>query len=286
MTKGNDDHASKVTARHGLKSSNYGCQRANLIAITQEIQNGYKYLSPAMLELVSEKLRVGAANGYSVATFYENFSLEPKRKYTINVCDGTACLDMMTHVMERYFTNTKDVMITDELCEAVMRTIVHAGSVVMQRPNDDAARGDLMWASMLAHNGLLSTGRDMGWASHQIEHQLSAFYDCAHGAGLAVVFPAWMTYTMNHDFDRYVRFATTVFQCPLDTSHPENTAKAGIQALRAFFQSLAMPTYLEDISRHGIHLEPLQKAITQHNLCHSPSPSYEGLGGCLILGNL
>ena len=113
----------------------------------------------------------------------------------------TACgaVDMMAHIMERYFTNTPDVALTDRLCEALMKTVLDAAPKAIADPNDYAARADLMWAGMLAHNNSCGVGREQDWASHQIEHELSAFYDCAHGAGLAVVLPAWMEYVLPHD---------------------------------------------------------------------------------------
>ena len=93
----------------------------------------------------------------------------------------------MAHIMERYFTNTPDVGLTDRLCEALLKTMLDAAPEAIADPNDYAARADLMWAGMLAHNNSCGVGREQDWASHQIEHELSAFYDCAHGAGLAVI---------------------------------------------------------------------------------------------------
>ncbi len=100
---------------------------------------------------------------------------------------------------------------------------------------------------MLAHNNSCGIGRDQDWASHQIEHELSAFYDCAHGAGLAVVMPAWMEYVCGHDVMRFARFAVNVFGCEMDFAHPERTAQAGIRRLRDFFRTLGMPATLEEV---------------------------------------
>mgnify|MGYP001522759426 FL=1 len=113
--------------------------------------------------------------------------------YTYSLPDyQLACgaVDMLAHLCERYFTNTPDVALTDRLCEAVMKTIVDAAPKALADHSDYASHADLMWAGMLAHNNSCGVGRDQDWASHQIEHELSAFYDCAHGAGLAVVMPA------------------------------------------------------------------------------------------------
>ena len=104
-----------------------------------------------------------------------------------------------------------------------------------------------MWAGMLAHNNCCGVGRDQDWASHDIEHELSALYDCAHGAGLAVVFPAWMEYNMNHDVSRFVQLATRVWGCDMDYEKPENTAKAGIKAFREFLRAIGMPQTLAEL---------------------------------------
>ena len=114
-------------------------------------------------------------------------------------------------------------------------------------PNDYAARADLMWAGMLAHNNSCGVGREQDWASHQIEHELSAFYDCAHGAGLAVVLPAWMEYVLPHDPVRLAQFAVRVFGCEMNFANPEDTARQGIEKLCLFFHSLGMPITFEEL---------------------------------------
>ena len=165
--------------------------------------------------------------------------------YTYSLPDyQLACgaVDMLAHLCERYFTNTPD-----RLCEAVMKTIVDAAPKALADHSDYASHADLMWAGMLAHNNSCGIGRDQDWASHQIEHELSAFYDCAHGAGLAVVMPAWMEYVCGHDVMRFARFAVNVFGCEMDFAHPERTAQAGIRRLRDFFRTLGMPATLAEV---------------------------------------
>ena len=162
----------------------------------------------------------------------------------------TACgaCDMMIHIIERYFTNTPDVGLTDRLCEALLKTVLDAAPRAMENPNDLAARGELMWAGMLAHNNSVGVGRVQDWASHQMEHELSAFYDVAHGAGLAVVVPAWMEFTMEHDVMRFARFAVNVFGAEMDFAHPERTAREGIARLRGFFRdTLKLPVTFAEL---------------------------------------
>ena len=160
---------------------------------------------------------------------------------------ASGATDILAHILERYFTPTPDVVLTDYLCEGLMKTVLEAAPKALADPTAYAPRADLMWAGMLAHNELCGTGRVQDWASHQIEHELSAFYDCAHGAGLAVILPAWMEFVMHHDIPRFARFAVQVMGCELDEAHPERTAQEGIARLRNFFRSLGMPVTLEEI---------------------------------------
>ena len=149
--------------------------------------------------------------------------------------------DIMAHLFERYFTTTKEVEVTDRVIEALLLTMIHEAPRVIEDPNNYEARANIMWAGMMAHNNCCGVGRAQDWASHGIEHELSAVYDCAHGAGLAVVFPAWMEYNMHHDVMRFAKLAVRVWGCQMDYDHPEVTAKAGITALRNFLKSIGMP---------------------------------------------
>ncbi|MBR2950128.1 MAG: iron-containing alcohol dehydrogenase [Lachnospiraceae bacterium] len=155
--------------------------------------------------------------------------------------------DIMAHLFERYFTNTKDVEVTDRVIEGLLMTMIHEAPRVIADPDDYQARANIMWAGMMAHNDCCGVGREQDWASHNIEHELSALYDCAHGAGLAVVFPAWMEYNMEHDVMRFAQVANRVWGCPMDFAHPEVTAKAGITAFRNFLRSIGMPQTLAEV---------------------------------------
>lgn len=167
--------------------------------------------------------------------------------------------DIMAHLFERYFTNTKDVEVTDRMIEGLLLTMIHEAPKVIADPNDYQARANIMWAGMMAHNNSCGVGRGQDWASHDIEHELSALYDCTHGAGLAVVFPAWMTYTMNHNVLRFAQLATRVWGCQMDFEHPEITAKAGIMALRTFFKSLGLPGNFEELGAKAEDIPKMAK---------------------------
>lgn len=174
--------------------------------------------------------------------------LNPELTYTLPSFQ-TACgvADMMAHIFERYFTNTPDVDLTDRLCEGVLRAIIEAAPVAIAQPTDYAARATLMWAGTLAHNNLLGLGRQQDWSSHNIEHELSALYGVAHGAGLAVVFPAWMTYQMDQDVMRFAQFAVRVWGCEMRFDRPEETAREGIARLKAFWHDLGLPVNLTEM---------------------------------------
>lgn len=161
----------------------------------------------------------------------------------------TACgaTDMFAHVLERYFTNTKNVEITDRMCEAIMLTIINETPKVLANPNDYDARANIMWAGMVAHNDICGVGREQDWATHQLEHELSGLYDVAHGAGLAVMFPAWMKYNMKHDVMRFAQLAVRVFGCEMDFQNPERTAKEGIAKFEQFLLSIGMPIRFKEL---------------------------------------
>jgi alcohol dehydrogenase YqhD (iron-dependent ADH family) len=161
----------------------------------------------------------------------------------------TACgaSDIMAHVFERYFTNTKDVEVTDRLCEAVLLTMVNEVPKLIKNPSDYEARANIMWAGMVAHNNIVGVGRDQDWNSHGIEHELSALYDVAHGAGLAVIFPAWMKFVYKHDIMRFAQIAVRLWGCQMDFQNPEKTALEGIAKYEAFLQSIGMPVSFKEI---------------------------------------
>ncbi len=164
--------------------------------------------------------------------------------------------DIMAHLLERYFTNTEEVEVTDRLLEGLMLTMVHEGPRAVQNPENYDAQANIMWAGMMAHNNSCGVGRVQDWASHDIEHELSAVYDCAHGAGLAVVFPAWMTYNMERGINRFAQLAVRVWGCQMDFAHPENTAKAGIKAFRQYLKSIGMPSNFSEL---GAKEEDIEK---------------------------
>ncbi|MCQ2408102.1 MAG: iron-containing alcohol dehydrogenase [Oscillospiraceae bacterium] len=161
----------------------------------------------------------------------------------------TACgaTDIMAHVFERYFTMTTEVEITDRLCEAVLQTMVHETPRAIAQPDNYDARANIMWAGTVAHTNICGVGRAQDWNSHMIEHELSALYDCAHGAGLAVIMPAWMEYVCPQGVMRFAQMAVRVWGCQMDFAHPENTAREGIMRFRRFLKSIGMPVNFAEL---------------------------------------
>ena len=189
----------------------------------------------------------------------------------------TACgvTDIMAHAFERYFTNTEDVEVTDRLLEGVLLTMLHEGPRVMADPHDYGARANIMWAGMVCHNDMMGVGRKQDWNSHHLEHVLSALYDCAHGAGLAVIMPAWMRYCADHhDGLRMAQMAVRVFGCQMDFADPRRTALEGIAAFRAFLKSIGMPLTFAEI---GADPADIPKLVEMNHVGGGITGGYVGL---------
>ena len=169
--------------------------------------------------------------------------------------------DIMAHLYERYLTNTKEVEVTDRLIEALLLTMIHEGPRVIANPDNYEARANIMWAGMMAHNNSCGVGRSQDWNSHNIEHELSALYDCAHGAGLAVTLPAVFAYVMKHDVMRFAQVAVRVWGCQMDFANPEATAREGIKKLQQFFVSIGMPRNFAELGAKEEDIPVLVKSL-------------------------
>ncbi len=169
--------------------------------------------------------------------------------------------DIMAHLHERYLTNSKDVEVTDRIIEGLLLTMIHEGPRVIEDPNNYEARANIMWAGMMAHNNSCGVGRSQDWNSHNIEHELSAIYDCAHGAGLAVTMPAVFKYVYKHDVMRFAKLAVRVWGCQMDFDNPERTALEGIAALENFLKSIGMPLSFEELGAKEEDIPKLVEAL-------------------------
>lgn len=169
--------------------------------------------------------------------------------------------DIMAHCMERLFSHTKNVEVTDRLLEAILLTMIKEGKRAMQDPNNYEARANIMWAGMVAHNNITGVGRDQDWGTHHMENELSSTYGCSHGAGLAILFPAWMTYAMKVDVNRFVEFAVRVWGCQMNFEDPEVTAREGIAAFKNFMKEIGMPTTITEIGGKEEDIPNLVKSM-------------------------
>jgi len=202
--------------------------------------------------------------GFNSELIYPKFSvLNPELAFTLPPFQA-ACgaADILSHLMERYFTNTRNVAFVDRLLEATMKTVIAQAPKVLAKPTDYDAWAELMWAGTIAHNNLLNTGRLGDWGSHDIEHEISAIYDVAHGAGLAVVLPAWTKHVLDHDVDRFVQWAVRVWDVELDIFDREATARAGIARLEAFFHSIGLGTTLAAIGVGTDRIDEMARKCT------------------------
>lgn len=168
---------------------------------------------------------------------------------------ANGCSDIVAHLMERYFTTVKHVDFTDRLIEGAIRTILYHGPMALAHPTDYDIRAEIMWTGTVAHNNLLNMGRIGDWASHDIEHELSAQYDIAHGAGLSIVFPAWMKYVYKTDIDKFVQFAVRVFDVSLAFDDKEQIVFEMIDRLESWYKKkMGLPTRLSDVGIGEEHL--------------------------------
>ena len=190
--------------------------------------------------------------------------LNPELTYSLPARDtANGVADILAHILERYFTKEPGVDLTDRLCEAAMQAVMRTASLLAGEPDSYEYRAQIMWAGTIAHNDFLSLGRVGDWGSHMIEHELSAIYDVAHGAGLSVIFPAWMRYLYNGAVQRFAQFAVRVFGLPMDFEHPQATALAGIRRLEAFFRELGLPVTLGELGVPLDRLEEMARKCTE-----------------------
>jgi alcohol dehydrogenase YqhD (iron-dependent ADH family) len=188
--------------------------------------------------------------------------LNPELTYTLPPYQTAAgAIDIMAHVMERYFTPTKDVDFTDRLCEATMKTIIEHAPLAIDNPKNYNARSQMMWASTIAHNRLLETGRVGDWAAHGLQHAMGGIYHMSHGAGLAVVYPAWMKYNYKKDIPRFVKYSVHVWDVSCDFGTDEQIILEGIKRYEEFAKSIGMPITFKELGIPGDRIDEMAKVF-------------------------
>lgn len=157
--------------------------------------------------------------------------------------------DIMSHVMERYFSVTSHVDLTDKLCEGIMKTVIKNLPIVLKEPENYNARAEIMWAGSIAHNDMVGTGRMPAWECHKIEHEIGGIYDVAHGAGLTAIMPSWMRYVYKERIEMFIKYAVRVWDVEYNFDEPERAALEGIRKTERFFKETGMPVTLKELDK-------------------------------------
>lgn len=174
--------------------------------------------------------------------------MNPELTYTVPVYQtASGAVDMFCHVHERYFTPSQEVELTDELCEAIFRTVIKNAPIAVKEPDNYEARAQLMWAGTLAHNNTCGVGRDQDWAVHVMQAPVGGLYDTAHGAGCGVLTLGWMKYVYKHNIPRFVRYFTNVWDIADNPEDPESVILEGIKRQEEFYKALGMPTKGQEV---------------------------------------
>jgi alcohol dehydrogenase YqhD (iron-dependent ADH family) len=198
---------------------------------------------------------------------YPKFSiLDPTLTYTVprnHTVYGS--VDIMSHVFEQYFSLTPNTPLQERFCESILQTVIENVQIAIEKPNDAAARANLMWCGTMALNGgQISVGMANDWASHGIEHEVSAIYDIPHGAGLAVIFPNWMKYVYKQRVDRFVQYAQRIWGITGEGMTDDEIALAGIQATRDFFTQIGAESRLADFGIGEENLDRMAEEAVQY----------------------
>ncbi|MBE7087434.1 MAG: iron-containing alcohol dehydrogenase [Clostridiales bacterium] len=204
---------------------------------------GSEMSSSAVLTNTENNMKKGCTSELNRCKFA---ILNPALTYSVSKYQ-TACgvVDIMSHTIERYFSVCPPTLLTDEIAEGLLRSVIESGSAAIDNPSNYDARANIMWASSLSHNGLTGCGREGYLAVHQLEHALSGLFDnVPHGAGLAVLTPVWAEYVYKYNIPRFERFAKKVWG--VDGVDPTDTALKGINKMREFFRSIGMPNSLSE----------------------------------------
>ena len=246
----------KFCIREGSVEKAFPLATILTLAATGSEMNGNSVISN---EETKEKLYFGSDLVRPVFSI-----LDPTLMYTLPKNQTAAgAVDIFTHVAEQYFDKTDSAGVSDRISEAIMKTCIQYGRTAIDEPENYEARANLMWASSLALNGLISYGKSGGdWATHNIEHELSAAYDITHGLGLAIILPQWMKYNLDDESaDRFAMFAENVFNIQMKDKLEQ--AKAGIKATTDFFKSLDVESTLSEIGIDDSQFDHMAKQAVQ-----------------------
>ncbi len=191
--------------------------------------------------------------------------LDPTYTFTVPKSQTVAGVaDIMSHTFENYFTLNDGAYLQNRLAEAVLKTCINYGKLAIEEPENYEARANIMWASSLAINGLLSYGKKPVWSVHAMEHELSAYYDITHGVGLAILTPHWMEYVLDDErVDKFVEYGVNVWEIDKDKDKYA-IAHEAIDKTKEFFTSLGIPMSLREVGIGEENLEKMARAAIDH----------------------
>jgi alcohol dehydrogenase YqhD (iron-dependent ADH family) len=175
---------------------------------------------------------------------------------------GNGISDIISHIFERYFTNTTNCDITDGMCESILKTVMKNALIAAENPTSYEAWAEIGLGGIIAHNNWLGIGRAQCWACHEMEHELSAYNDIAHGAGLAILTPAWIKYVYKENIPMFVQFATKVMGVDGSFRDPEAIILEGIRRLEDFYAKLGLPATLSAVNIPESAFEEMAKKAT------------------------
>lgn len=197
--------------------------------------------------------------------------LDPTYTFTVSPLQtASGGFDILSHIMETYFSNPDESNVSDDISEALMKNVIENLPVAVENPTDYTARSNLMWASTMAENRIIKLGKRCDFEAHQIEHQLGAFTNCNHGQGLAVIHPVYYRHIYQYGLNKFVRFAKNVWSIPGDGKTDDELAQAGIQALSDFIKSIKLPTTLRELGIKQEELEPIAYSCNLSNGSYKP----------------
>ncbi len=221
----------------------YPSEYVPMIAVVTASGTGAEQNNGAVITHEEKKIKAGVLGAYADAAF-----LDPSYTLSLPMMQVmSGAFDTLSHSMETYFGSPEDNNLSDDICEAVMRSVIRNMRIVKDDPENPDARSELEWASAMAENGILKIGKTSSFQAHQIEHQLGAYTDCNHGQGLAVIHPVLYRRLCEGAPAKFARFAVNVFGVCADGKTETETAKEGVACLAAFIREMGLPTTFADM---------------------------------------
>ncbi|URZ17452.1 iron-containing alcohol dehydrogenase [Clostridium felsineum] len=233
-----------------------------IVTVLTMAATGSEMNKNAVISNMKTKEKLGTASTKMIpkASF-----LDPEYTYSVpKIQTAAGCADIMSHIFEAYFNKTKDAFVQDRFAEGLLETCIKYCPIALKEPENYEARANIMWASSMALNGLLGSGKGGAWTCHPIEHELSAFYDITHGIGLAILTPRWMRYILSEKtVNKFVDYGINVWNLKLEEDKFELARKA-IDKTEEFFKMCGIPMTLSELQIDNTNFEEMARAAVIH----------------------